>query len=226
MTRVLGRSDIEVSALGVVTWALGGPITDGAQEHGWGPVDDEESVRSLRRAAEPGVTSFDTADSCGAGHAERASVVLASTQAHGLASVIRSPLATGLLTEPVTAGTVIGPGDVRHAPPPWLRWFTGGRPDPVHPARRGAAQSAPAADGRRAAGPHARRTSRSGQSSPRAARSRRAAVAASVTSLVMYPARAAVSMAPTFSAPTATAMVEGMSFSCCRVMPINRSLPG
>jgi aryl-alcohol dehydrogenase-like predicted oxidoreductase len=69
--RTLGRSGIEVSALGVGTWALGGPMTAGAQQMGWGSVDDEESVRALRRATELGVTFFDTADSYGAGHAER-----------------------------------------------------------------------------------------------------------------------------------------------------------
>jgi aryl-alcohol dehydrogenase-like predicted oxidoreductase len=38
---------------------------------GWGRVDDEESVRAVRRAVDLGVTFFDTADAYGTGHSER-----------------------------------------------------------------------------------------------------------------------------------------------------------
>ncbi|MFI7020486.1 aldo/keto reductase [Streptomyces sp. NPDC050164] len=71
-TRQLGRSGIEVSALGFGCWAIGGEWqdTDG-QPLGWGKVDDEESVRAVRRALDLGVTFFDTADTYGAGHSER-----------------------------------------------------------------------------------------------------------------------------------------------------------
>ncbi|MFD0746952.1 aldo/keto reductase [Phytohabitans flavus] len=71
MRRTLGRSGIEVSALGVGCWAIGGPFWQGAQPLGWGEVDDEESVRALRRALELGVTFYDTADVYGTGHSER-----------------------------------------------------------------------------------------------------------------------------------------------------------
>jgi len=70
-TRVLGRSGIEVSALGVGCWAIGGPWWAGKQPLGWGAVDDDESVRAVRRALDLGVTLFDTADTYGAGHSER-----------------------------------------------------------------------------------------------------------------------------------------------------------
>jgi aryl-alcohol dehydrogenase-like predicted oxidoreductase len=70
-TRVLGRSGIEVSALGMGCWAIGGPWAEGGQPLGWGVVDDEESVRAVRRALDLGVTFFDTADTYGAGHSER-----------------------------------------------------------------------------------------------------------------------------------------------------------
>jgi aryl-alcohol dehydrogenase-like predicted oxidoreductase len=71
-TRTLGRSGIEVSALGFGCWAIGGEwqAADG-QPLGWGRVDDEESVRAIRRALDLGVTFFDTADTYGAGHSER-----------------------------------------------------------------------------------------------------------------------------------------------------------
>ncbi len=67
---MLGRSGVEVGAMGVGTWAIGGPFWAGDAPLGWGEVDDEESVRALRRAYELGVTLFDTADVYGTGHAE------------------------------------------------------------------------------------------------------------------------------------------------------------
>ncbi|SCG52283.1 Predicted oxidoreductase [Micromonospora siamensis] len=70
-TRTLGRSGIEVSALGMGCWAIGGPWAEAGRPLGWGPVDDEESVRAVRRALDLGVTLFDTADTYGAGHGER-----------------------------------------------------------------------------------------------------------------------------------------------------------
>ncbi|MFD9132391.1 aldo/keto reductase [Streptomyces bottropensis] len=71
-TRTLGRSGIQVSALGFGCWAIGGEwqATDG-QPLGWGKVDDEESVRAVHRALDLGVTFFDTADAYGTGHSER-----------------------------------------------------------------------------------------------------------------------------------------------------------
>ncbi|MGW3139986.1 aldo/keto reductase [Streptomyces sp. NPDC001139] len=69
--RTLGRSGIEVSALGFGCWAIGGEWCDlSGQPLGWGKVDDEESVRAIHRALDLGVTFFDTADTYGAGHSE------------------------------------------------------------------------------------------------------------------------------------------------------------
>ncbi|PKW07476.1 Aldo/keto reductase family protein [Streptomyces sp. 1222.5] len=69
--RILGRSGIESGALGFGCWAIGGEwwSADG-QPLGWGKVDDEESVRAVRRALDLGVTFFDTADCYGTGHGE------------------------------------------------------------------------------------------------------------------------------------------------------------
>lgn len=70
-TRTLGRSGIEVSAVGFGCWAIGGEWRDpGGQPLGWGTVDDQESVRAIRRALDLGVTFFDTADVYGTGHSE------------------------------------------------------------------------------------------------------------------------------------------------------------
>lgn len=71
MVRLLGRSGIEVSALGMGCWAIGGPAYRGSTPVGWGEVDDDESIRAIQRALELGVSFFDTADVYGAGHSEK-----------------------------------------------------------------------------------------------------------------------------------------------------------
>src|SRR5690242_4821933 len=69
--RTLGRSDIQVSALGLGCWAIGGPMWRGDQPVGWGDVDDNQSREAIERALELGVTFFDTSDAYGCGHSER-----------------------------------------------------------------------------------------------------------------------------------------------------------
>jgi aryl-alcohol dehydrogenase-like predicted oxidoreductase len=64
--RLLGKAGIKVSAVAFGAWALGGP-----GQWGWGPADDRESIASIRRALDLGVTLIDTADSYGAGHSEQ-----------------------------------------------------------------------------------------------------------------------------------------------------------
>jgi aryl-alcohol dehydrogenase-like predicted oxidoreductase len=71
MKRILGRSGIEVSALGLGCWAIGGPWTFNGGQAGWGVLDDAESLRAIQRAIELGVTFFDTAANYGCGHSER-----------------------------------------------------------------------------------------------------------------------------------------------------------
>ncbi len=70
LKRILGRSGISVSAMGVGCWAIGGPAWRGDRPIGWGTVDDAASLAALRRALDLGVTFFDTADVYGAGHSE------------------------------------------------------------------------------------------------------------------------------------------------------------
>jgi aryl-alcohol dehydrogenase-like predicted oxidoreductase len=80
MQRTLGRKcDIEVSALGLGCWAIGGPFAGSGSEFGWGAVDDAESVRAIQHGIEAGVSFFDTASNYGAGHSE----VVLGTALHG-----------------------------------------------------------------------------------------------------------------------------------------------
>ena len=71
MKRKLGRLGVEVSAVGMGCWAIGGPFWRGETPSGWGTVDDRESTRAIHRALDLGITFFDTADVYGAGHSER-----------------------------------------------------------------------------------------------------------------------------------------------------------
>lgn len=70
MKRKLGNSGVEVSAIGMGCWAIGGVWTWMGQPGGWGEVDDTESIRALQRALELGVGLFDTAANYGVGHSE------------------------------------------------------------------------------------------------------------------------------------------------------------
>lgn len=64
--RTLGRTGLEITTLGLGTWALGGP----GWLYGWGPQDDARSLAAMRRAVELGVNWIDTAAAYGLGHAE------------------------------------------------------------------------------------------------------------------------------------------------------------
>ncbi len=61
-TRTLGRQGLTVSAIGLGCMGM---------SQAYGPADDEESIATVRRAIEVGVTLLDTAMSYGAGHNER-----------------------------------------------------------------------------------------------------------------------------------------------------------
>ena len=77
MKRRLGREDrgVEVSALGMGCWAIGGPWSilreNGPSPAGWGEVDDAGSIRAIRAALDAGITLFDTAANYGCGHSEK-----------------------------------------------------------------------------------------------------------------------------------------------------------
>jgi aryl-alcohol dehydrogenase-like predicted oxidoreductase len=62
-TRPLGKTGIEVSEIGYGAWGIGQSM--------WLGADDDESVRALNRAADLGVTLYDTALAYGDGHSEQ-----------------------------------------------------------------------------------------------------------------------------------------------------------
>jgi aryl-alcohol dehydrogenase-like predicted oxidoreductase len=70
--RRLHLSGPMVSAIGMGTWATGGPSSAGPQPLGWGTRWDRSEARAVLRASfDAGITVFDTADAYGTGTAER-----------------------------------------------------------------------------------------------------------------------------------------------------------
>ena len=65
-TRKLGWTDLNLSTIGLGTWAIGG----GGWKFSWGPQDDKESISAIRRALELGINWIDTAAVYGLGHSE------------------------------------------------------------------------------------------------------------------------------------------------------------
>lgn len=62
-TMRLGNTEFSISRLGMGCWAIGG--------HGWGKVDDADSICAVRCALDNGVTFYDTADAYGLGKSEK-----------------------------------------------------------------------------------------------------------------------------------------------------------
>ena len=65
-TRKLGWTDLNLTTIGMGTWAIGG----GDWAFGWGSQDDAESVAAICRAMETGINWIDTAPAYGLGHSE------------------------------------------------------------------------------------------------------------------------------------------------------------
>jgi aryl-alcohol dehydrogenase-like predicted oxidoreductase len=66
-SRILGNSEMHISRIGLGAWAIGG---DG-YEWGWGPQDDEDSIRTIHAALDQGINWIDTAPAYGLGRSER-----------------------------------------------------------------------------------------------------------------------------------------------------------
>ncbi|MFN8710253.1 MAG: aldo/keto reductase [Planctomyces sp.] len=64
--RRLGKSDLNLSTIGLGTWAIGG----GAWKFGWGDQNETDAVKAIVRAVELGVNWIDTAAVYGEGRSE------------------------------------------------------------------------------------------------------------------------------------------------------------
>ncbi len=73
--RILGRSGIEVCAIGLGCWAIGGPtalqLNDATGAFGWGQWTMRSRFEAIHRALDLGINLFDTANNYGAGHSEK-----------------------------------------------------------------------------------------------------------------------------------------------------------
>jgi aryl-alcohol dehydrogenase-like predicted oxidoreductase len=97
----LGRSELVVSRVAFGTWQLGGD---------WGPTDEASAMAAIQRAADLGVTLFDTAQAYGFGASER---LLAKALEGRLDEVV---IATKGGLRPTKEG-----GVARDASPTWIR---------------------------------------------------------------------------------------------------------
>lgn len=64
-SQILGESELEITSIGIGTWAIGGPW-----QFGWSHQDDSESIGAIHRALDEGINWIDTAPAYGLGHAE------------------------------------------------------------------------------------------------------------------------------------------------------------
>lgn len=61
--RRLGNTDVQPTVIALGCWAMGGTQ--------WGGTDDDESIRTIHKALDLGITFFDTAEGYGAGRSEK-----------------------------------------------------------------------------------------------------------------------------------------------------------
>ena len=97
----LGKTDLTVSRLAFGTWQLGGD---------WGATDERRAIAAIRRAADLGVTLFDTAQGYGFGASERL-----------LAKALQGRARDDLVIATKGGLRPQGNGVARDASPAWLR---------------------------------------------------------------------------------------------------------
>lgn len=76
LTRQLGNSDMQLTAIGFGAWAIGG----GDWQFSWGAQDDNDSIGAIQHALDLGINWIDTAAIYGLGHSEE--VVGKAIQGH------------------------------------------------------------------------------------------------------------------------------------------------
>ena len=65
-TRTLGKTDLQLTTVGLGTWAIGGPW-----QYGWGPQNDNDSITAIHEALDEGINWIDSAPIYGCGHSEQ-----------------------------------------------------------------------------------------------------------------------------------------------------------
>lgn len=65
-TRQFGATDMQITSVGLGTWAIGG----GDWKYAWGPQDDSDSIAAIHKAIDLGINWVDTAAAYGLGHSE------------------------------------------------------------------------------------------------------------------------------------------------------------
>jgi aryl-alcohol dehydrogenase-like predicted oxidoreductase len=106
--RKLGRHGPTLSVVGIGTWAIGGDNWD----YGWGPQDDEDSLRAIQAAFDMGVNWVDTAPVYGFGHAEevvgRAIAQHVKAVAHDLGCSQAQVAVAWTLAHPAVTSAIVG----------------------------------------------------------------------------------------------------------------------
>ena len=64
-TKRLGNTDLELTVIGLGTWAIGG-----SWQYGWGPQDEGEAIAAILKAIDLGINWIDTAAIYGCGRSE------------------------------------------------------------------------------------------------------------------------------------------------------------
>lgn len=108
-TTPLGRTPFEVTRLGLGAWAIGG----GNWQGGWGPQDDDDSIRTIHHAVDRGLNWIDTAPAYGLGHAEEVVGRAVAQLPEGRRPYVFTKL--GLVWEPggTTVSNVLAPASIR-----------------------------------------------------------------------------------------------------------------
>lgn len=107
-------SNLRINRLGMGSWAIGGPCIDNGAPMGWGDVDDEQSIRAIRRGIELGVSYIDTANIYGAGHSEE----VVGIAVKGIRDRVVISTKFGILCDPerrCTTGIIRDARDVRES---------------------------------------------------------------------------------------------------------------
>ena len=63
--KTLGKSNLEITRIGLGAWAIGGPW-----QWGWSDQDDTDSIKTIHKALDMGINWIDTAAIYGLGHSE------------------------------------------------------------------------------------------------------------------------------------------------------------